>query len=171
MKEAPGRRARRRSRALSRASPPVPPEAPRGRPPAAPAPPPRSPAPTVYASPPSVRAVIHSEEDGQELLMDLIHQRTLLELNQKVHPKLQVVGWFSTYPTVVTADNLFHSFFLQTYQSVSPRDRDARPRAARPGGAPRGGAMTIVCLVRLRASRLTIDAKALKLNYHTPPIA
>ena len=105
--------------------------------------------------------------------MDLIHQKTLLELHQRVHPKLSVVGWFSTYPTVVTADNLFHSFFLQTYQSVRPRAPFARPgpRPRPPRPCTWGGAMTIVCLVRLRASRLTIGAKAMKLKYHTPPIA
>lgn len=51
--------------------------------------------------------------------MDLVHQKTLLELNQKVNPKQGVVGWFSTYPVVTTADNLIHSFFASKYQTVS----------------------------------------------------
>ena len=51
--------------------------------------------------------------------MDLVHQRTLMELHQKVYPKNVVVGWFSTYPRVTTADNLFHSFFSSQFQTAS----------------------------------------------------
>lgn len=62
-------------------------------------------------------AVPHNEQGGQ-VYVDVEFHRAMVELHQKVNPKEQIVGWYSTGDSVVPTDALIHEFYA--HECVNP---------------------------------------------------
>ena len=62
-------------------------------------------------------AVPHNEQNGQ-VYVDVEFHRAMVELHQKVNPKEQVVGWYSTGDGVIPTDALIHEFYA--HECVNP---------------------------------------------------
>ncbi|KAL6779880.1 EIF3F [Auxenochlorella protothecoides x Auxenochlorella symbiontica] len=58
----------------------------------------------------SCYAVPHSENNDQ-VALDVQHHQTMAALQQKVNPREQIVGWFSTHAEVSGSDALIQSFY------------------------------------------------------------
>lgn len=62
-------------------------------------------------------AVPHNEQRGQ-VYVDVEFHHAMVELHQKVNPKEQIVGWYSTGDAVVPTDALIHEFYA--HECVNP---------------------------------------------------
>lgn len=61
-------------------------------------------------------AVPH-EEDDEQVKLDVVHHKTMLDLHQQVHPKDTVVGWFATGLERPGSDALIQDFYGLRQQS------------------------------------------------------
>lgn len=57
--------------------------------------------------------VVPHNESADQVAVDIVHHKTMLELHQKVAPQQVIVGWFSTTSSNICSDALIQDFYAK----------------------------------------------------------
>lgn len=63
--------------------------------------------------------VVPHNESADQVAVDIVHHKTMLDLHQKVAPQQVIVGWFSTTSSNICSDALIQDFYAKEPTSSS----------------------------------------------------
>lgn len=64
--------------------------------------------------------VVPHNESADQVAVDIVHHKTMFELNQRVAPSQTIVGWFSSGSSINSSDALIQDFYTKEVASGSP---------------------------------------------------
>jgi translation initiation factor 3 subunit F len=77
----------------------------------------------------------------KQVAVDVVHHKTMYDLHHKVAPTENIVGWFSTGPTISSSDALIQEFYAKEL-SGAPQQPAAAPASAAAAAAGAAAAST-----------------------------
>jgi translation initiation factor 3 subunit F len=82
---------------------------------------------------------------SQQVAVDVVHHKTMYDLHHKVAPTENIVGWFSTGPTISSSDALIQEFYAKELAGAPQQPlgasaaAPAAPATPAPGASSTGG--------------------------------